>query len=105
MHKTAELEGIERKDFPWSHQQIICRFIVNQQVPIPVVDQSPGRIINDPAKHVPVCILFIGAVNHLKEEKPHYIDEGDEKKNGSQYVFPLGKLIHCKLLLINQKLA
>jgi hypothetical protein len=99
MDQLTKLKGIERHNLPGDDKQIVGCLIVHQQVPVTVVDQSSGGVIGKPANNIPGSILFIGTVDHLKYKKPNNETEGYKKKDRSQYIFPLGKFIHCNYSL------
>ena len=89
----AEVERIERLNLAHDQHDLIRRLVIDQQFPVAVINDTPGRDQCLFLKRIAVSPRFIVAVHHLQEEQTNDKDENQQNNGAANHETPVLKSI------------
>ena len=89
----AEIKRIERLNLTHNQHDFIRRLVINQQLPVAIINDTPGRDQCLFQKRIAVCPRFIVAVYYLQKEHTNDKDENQQNNGATNHETPVLKSI------------
>ena len=90
---VTEVERIERLDLTHDQHDFIRRLIIDQQLPVAVINDAPGRDQGLFLERITVGPRFIIVVHHLQEKQTDDKDENQQNNSATDHETPVVKSI------------
>ena len=89
----AEIKRIERLNLTHNQHDFIRRLVINQQLPVAIINDTPGRDQCLFQKRIAVSPRFIVAVHYLQKEQTNDKDENQQNNGATNHETPVLKSI------------
>ena len=83
------------------HHHIIGGAVIDQEVSLPVIYSSPGRVELSAQESITVGILSVLWTQYLQDEELHYVQENKEQRHAGNDIFSFRQGIMCAHLLFS----
>ena len=92
-HRAAEIGRVDAVLVLHRHQDVVRRFVVHEQLPVTVRDQSARGVQDLLAKGVRVGALAVVVAHELERQQPKHKDNNDRQRNAADHKLALLKTI------------